>query len=480
MTSGVEHSVTASPASNRAARAVPAVLRALLEATGWERAFLVASAAADRAGPARVEASACLRPDGRRTPSRTVLRRALAGSGILVCPDARGDPALAEGASVRTLDIRAVVSVPVAAPGPAAALVVDRSIAGDRIPDEVLRVLEAFAALLAALAGVAERTPPPPPASPETIVGRAPGFVAALAWARRVARSRLPVLLTGETGTGKEEIAREIHRRSPRAAGPFLAVNCAAVPETLLESEMFGAIRGAYTGAERDRPGLFRLAHGGTLLLDEIGDMPAAMQAKLLRVLQDGRIRPVGGSAEIAVDVRIVAATHRDLPSLVADGRFRQDLYWRLAVAEVRVPPLRERREDIPLLAEHLITRIGDDAGATAGASLDPSALEALRAFDWPGNVRQLQAVLARALLRSGGGSLAVTDLDIDTGSTAASAGAEPRVHLERRWIEDALRDERGNVARAASCIGWSRQKLYRRMKALGVARRPPARSPSE
>jgi sigma-54-dependent transcriptional regulator len=279
------------------------------------------------------------------------------------------------------------------------------------------------------------------------------------------------VLLTGETGTGKEEIARAIHGASPRAAGPFVAVNCAAMPETLIESEMFGAVRGAYTGADADRPGLFRLAHGGTILLDEVGDMPPAMQAKLLRVLQDGRVRPVGGSTEFVVDVRIVAATHGDLPSLVAEGRFREDLYWRLATAEVRVPPLRDRREDISLLAEHLLSRLRADAGTGVGATLDPPALEALEACDWPGNVRQLQAVLARALLRSGGGTISLAHLDLPAPAEAPAGEPAAAAPLERRWIEEALRGARGSVAGAAARIGWSRQKLYRRMRALGVPR---------
>jgi two-component system response regulator PilR (NtrC family) len=473
MTSGGEHSVTASPASNRVGRAVPGVLRTLLEATGWERAFLVTIPEAGDRQPARVEASASVRPDGLRTPSRTVLRRALEGAGIFVCPDVRDDPTLADGASVRSLDIRAVVSVPVAAAGHAAALVVDRSIAAGRIPDDALRLLDAFASVLAALAICHGRAHRPPPLSSGTLVGRSASFLATLECARRVARSRFPVLLVGETGTGKEEIARAIHRDGPRADAPFLALNCAALPETLLESEMFGAVRGAYTGAERDRPGLFRLAHGGTLLLDEVGDMPPPMQAKLLRVLQDGRIRPVGGSSEIAVDVRIVAATHRDLPSLVALGSFRQDLYWRLAMAEVRVPPLRERRDDIPLLAEHLLSRLRADAGALPETSLDPSALDALKRCDWPGNVRQLQAVLARALLRCDGGMLSAAHLDLPTSSRPAGSGPEQPAPLERRWIEDALREARGNVTGAAARIGWSRQKLYRRMKTLGVAKAP-------
>jgi two-component system response regulator PilR (NtrC family) len=472
MASGAEHSVPASPASNRAGRAIHAVLRTVLDTTGWDRAFLVTAQEPGDLGLARVEASASTRPDGRRAASRTVLKRALEGAGTLVCPDARDDPSLVEGASVRALDIRAVVSVPVATSGAAAALVVERGVAGDRISDRMLRVLEAFAEVLAALYGPSGGAPEPAARPAPALVGRSAGFVETLLWARRVARSRLPMLLIGETGTGKEEIARAIHRDSPRAAAPFVAVNCAALPESLLESEMFGAVRGAYTGAERDRPGLFRLAHGGTVLLDEVGDMPPPMQAKLLRVLQDGRVRPVGGEAEIAVDVRIVAATHRDLASLVAEGGFRPDLYWRLAVAEVRVPPLRERREDIPLLTEHLLSRLTLEAGTTAEARIDPSAIEALIACDWPGNVRQLHAVLARALLRCGGGTLSAAHLDLPAPMRTAEEPAPP-TPLERRWIEGALRDARGNLARAATCIGWSRQKLYRRMKALGVPRAP-------
>ncbi len=471
MASRREHSLTASPPSNRQARAVHAVLRTLLEITGWERAFLVTPSEEESDGPGHVAASVSLRPDGRRTPSRTVLRRALRENGVLVCPDARGDPALAKGASVRSLDIRAVAAVPVASSEEGAALIVDRSAAGDGVSGGTLRVLESFASVLASLADPAKRPPAPAARGGEALVGASESFVAALSWARRVARSRFPVLLTGETGAGKEEIARAIHGASPRAAGPFVAVNCAAMPETLIESELFGAVRGAYTGADSDRPGLFRLAHGGTLLLDEVGDMPPAMQAKLLRVLQDGRVRPVGGSAELAVDVRIVAATHGDLPALVGEGRFREDLYWRLATAEVRIPPLRDRREDIPLLAEHLLARLRADAGSSADATLDRPALEALEACDWPGNVRQLQAVLARALLRSGGGAISLAHLDLPAPAGAPARDPAAAAPLERRWIEEALRGSRGNVAQAAARIGWSRQKLYRRMRALGVPR---------
>jgi DNA-binding NtrC family response regulator len=468
-----EHSLAASPASNRIARGVPAVLRAVLEATGWERAFLARPPRPGDRGAARIEASASTRGGDRRIPSRTVLRRAFEMSGILFCPDARRDPSLAAGASVRSLDIRSVVSVPVPARGAPGALVLDRRIPEERVSEGLLRVLEAFAGVLAAMAGPQDRSPRNPERAAASLVGRSPVFLETLAWARRVAGSRLPVLLTGETGTGKEEIARAIHRDSPRAAGPFLAVNCAALPETLLESEMFGATRGAYTGAERDRPGLFRLAHGGTLLLDEIGDMPLAVQAKLLRVLQDGRVRPVGGPEEIAVDVRILAATHRDLSAQVAAGAFRPDLYWRLAVAEVRVPPLRERRQDVLILTEHFLPRLGDETGAGREMRLDRSAMQALEACDWPGNVRQLQAVLARALLRCESGIVSAGHLDLPPPAARGESGACSLTPLERGWIEGALHESGGSVARTAARVGWTRQKLYRRMNALGLPARP-------
>jgi two-component system, NtrC family, response regulator PilR len=476
MASEAEHNVAASPASNRQGHALHSVLKAVLDATGWERAFLVTARERGDEEPARVEASLSLRRDGCRTASRTVLTRAFATAGTLVCTDARNDPSLANGTSVRALDVRAVVSVPVAASEGAAALVVDHRVVRDRVSEHTLRLLRAFAEVLAALGRASAPEPRPAGAVALNLVGRSACFVETLAWARRVARTKLPVLLVGETGTGKEEIARMIHRESPRASAPFIAVNCAALPETLLESELFGAVRGAYTGAERDRPGLFRLAQGGTVLLDEVGDMPPQMQAKVLRALQDGKARPVGGAAETAVDVRIVAATHRDLVSLVAEGGFRADLYWRLAMAEVRVPSLRERPEDIPLLVDHLLRRLLVDEGAAADARIHPSAVESLRACDWPGNVRQLQAVLARGLLRCGGGTLTATHLDLPIPGARFSGTPGTAPPLERRWIEEALSDARWNLTQAAARIGWSRQKLHRRMRALGVSRSSASR----
>jgi transcriptional regulator with PAS, ATPase and Fis domain len=280
----------------------------------------------------------------------------------------------------------------------------------------------------------------------------------------------LPVLVLGETGSGKEGAARLLHSEGQRCTAPFVAVNCTALSETLLEAELFGAVRGAYTGAERNRPGLFRLAEGGTLLLDEVGDMPPAMQAKLLRVLEESRVRPVGGEEEAVVDVRIVAATHRDLTRLVRDGAFRADLYYRLAIVEVAVPPLRDRLEDLPLLVEHLAPRLARETGRSY-SGVATSAWDVLGRYDWPGNVRELRTVLARALLRADGRAIASRHLDpLQPHPAHLSLNDCPsRIPLERRMIERALAGEGGSVTRAARRIGWTRQKLYRRIRALAV-----------
>ena len=288
-------------------------------------------------------------------------------------------------------------------------------------------------------------------------------------WVSRIAPTNLPVLVQGESGCGKEAVAQALHRLSPRRAGPCVPINCSALAESLLEAELFGAVKGAYTGSDRDRPGLFRQAHGVTLFLDEVGDMPPSMQSKLLRALESGRIRPVGGSAETTVDVRIVAATHRDLRQTSRDGGFRPDLYYRLAVLRVEVPPLRERLDDLPTLVGELAARLGQETGRRS-LTLTPEAWRVLRAYAWPGNVRELHAALARALLRTDSGIIHTDHL--------RPLGDDPRrpvgtgtagVVLERSMIEAALRETGGRVAGAAARIGWSRQKLYRRMKSLRI-----------
>ncbi len=494
-----EHTAGPTPASNPAARrggacwleacrraagargageALEGILRSAVEATGAERGFLVTS----RAGTpddARVESAVSLRPDGSRAPSQTVFARALVAEHAFACLDVLRDGALRAGGSVRALSLRSVLCTRVPLPPPPrAALVLDSRFRAEGPREGLLEALEGFAALAALVlaigGGPVLRVAGPAPEEGPVVdfVGRSPACLELLAQADRVARTGLPVALIGESGTGKEVLARRIHSASPRRAAPLLAVNCAALPESLLESEMFGASRGAYTGADRDRPGLLRLAHGGTLLLDEIGDMPLALQAKLLRVLQDGRVRPLGGRAETSVDVRVLAATHTDLGQLVGSGRFRADLYYRIAVIELRVPPLRERPEDVPLLAEHLLARLARAPGLPAGRPT-PGALARLAAQPWPGNIRELERVLARALLRSPSGAITESDLDLGPG---LAPRVEVGVPLERSMIELALGEAGGVVSRAAAKIGWSRQKLQRRMAALGVPRPPAAR----
>ncbi|MGY0197376.1 sigma-54-dependent transcriptional regulator [Leptothrix sp. BB-4] len=229
----------------------------------------------------------------------------------------------------------------------------------------------------------------------------------------KVARSMAPVLVQGESGTGKELVARSIHQVSTRAAQPFIAVNCSAIPEQLLEAEFFGYRKGAFTGAAEDREGFFQAAHGGTLFLDEIGDLPLSMQSKLLRAIQERAVRPVGAIAEVAVDVRIISATHRDLADEVAEGRFRQDLFYRLNVIQIRVPPLRERRDDLYELCARVLERVAADAGMAVMPRLTPRALDHLAHYDFPGNVRELENLLHRAVALSSASQIDVEDLEL-------------------------------------------------------------------
>ena len=298
-------------------------------------------------------------------------------------------------------------------------------------------------------------------------------FLAMLDSIQRFAGCSLPVLISGETGTGKEGAARMLHDLGTRRFGPFLALNCAALPETLLEAELFGAVRGAYTGASGDRPGLFRSAEGGTMLLDEIGDMPFPMQAKLLRVLQERKVRPVGGDREIGADVRIVAASNCNLASMVRQGRFRADLYHRLAVLRLRIPPLRRRPEDIPCLVDQISSRLAGDTGVRL-PPLPPETVVALLSHTWPGNIRELETVLARAAVQTGGGPVRPEDLEFDSVRMEGKAAGLPhgwREPLESCLIRETIRDCRNNLTLAAARIGWTRQKLYRRMSSLGIHR---------
>ena len=278
--------------------------------------------------------------------------------------------------------------------------------------------------------------------------------------ADRVADKDVPVLITGESGTGKELLARRIHRRSKRAAKPFVAINCAALPETLAESELFGHERGAFTGADRQRAGRFEEANGGTLFLDEVGDLSAAVQAKLLRALEERMVRRVGGARDIPVDIRLIAATNRDL----TEPAFRSDLYFRLAVVRLEIPPLRERIDDIPILARQLLASLARKHGV-AVPPLTPEATNALREHRWPGNVRELRNVLERALVLRGAEPIRATDVAVETSPSPIAS----RDELEKERVLEALRQAHGNREEAARFLGVSVRTLYYRLSRLGL-----------
>ncbi|MEC8425313.1 MAG: sigma-54 dependent transcriptional regulator [Myxococcota bacterium] len=318
-------------------------------------------------------------------------------------------------------------------------------------------------------------------------LGRSDAARGVLALVRQAAAFPSTVLFTGESGTGKELLARALHDLSPRAARPFVPINCAAIPENLLESELFGHARGAFTGAVRAHAGLFEQADGGTLLLDEIGDMPLALQTRLLRVLEDGRVRRVGGSSDVSVDVRVVAATATDLEAAVAAGGFREDLYYRLNVVRVRIPPLRDRADDIPLLVDALVERAADRLGrAVRGAT--PAALEALARHPWPGNVRQLENALERAVIVAAGDSVDLADLPVDVGGAPHGGPGSPSVlalgdddgeaslsikthtaSLERHLIVLALERTGGNRTQAARLLEISTKARLYKIRDYGV-----------
>jgi DNA-binding NtrC family response regulator len=279
-----------------------------------------------------------------------------------------------------------------------------------------------------------------------------------------IARSSAPVLVNGETGTGKELVAHALHEESPRAKGPFVAINVRELPETLVESELFGHVKGAFTGADANKTGLIRRADGGTFFLDEIGEMPLAAQAMLLRVLQEKEVRPVGGASAEKVDVRIVAATHRDLRQLVKDGAFREDLLYRLEVLKVVVPPLRARGEDVVKLAEHYVERFAADEEKPVAPSLDDSARAALAKHRWPGNVRELQNAIRRAVIV---GTNPITAVELALGSKVIEIEKPIRLMREvsENEIEKALEKTGGNVSHALKLLGVSRSAFYRERK---------------
>ena len=350
-------------------------------------------------------------------------------------------------------------------------LMVERAIAQRRILTEYILLKEELA----------ERRGAP------RIIGEDPVLRQVLTQLHRAAATDATVLLEGESGTGKELFARGLHALSPRAEGPFVAINCAAIPDTLLETELFGHEKGAFTGAAARKPGRFELAHRGTLFLDEIGDLPLALQAKILRALEEKRFERVGGTQSLHVDVRVVAATNRNLKQRVAERQFREDLFFRLSVFPIQIPPLRERADDVITLARHFVDRFCRDMNKKP-LSLSPAALDDLRTYAWPGNVRELQNCIERAVILCDGDTIHPRHLNlsfranagapivqspweqIDLSGTMSDALRRVTAEVEKRKVEQAVREAGGNKQRAAEMLQISYKTLLQRLKDYGIA----------
>ncbi len=313
-----------------------------------------------------------------------------------------------------------------------------------------------------------------------SIMGESEGITRLLAQIRKAASIDSPVLILGESGSGKELVARAIHEQSRRRTAPLLAVNCASIPETLAESELFGHEKGAFTGADAMRKGKFEAAHGGTIFLDEIGDLPMSLQPKMLRVLEDHRLMRVGGTKEIGVDARLIAATHRDLEAMAGDDRFRRDLLFRLRVIELRIPPLRERADDVPILARHFLTMLAAETGRRP--SLASEALAQLKKYPWPGNVRELKNALERAVVLSTGSVLGIADFAFLGSGAAPGAPADPSAiktmaEVEKEHVACVLAALAWNRSKAAAALGIDRKTLYAKIKDYGL---DPGSAPAE
>jgi two-component system response regulator PilR (NtrC family) len=336
--------------------------------------------------------------------------------------------------------------------------------------------LEQLRALVRSVFSLPARPAQAPAPGGGPLLGESAPICQARGLIEKLARSQAPVYISGESGSGKELAARLIHELGARRAQSFVAVNCGAIPENLVESEFFGYRKGAFTGAEADRQGFFQAAHGGTLFLDEVADLPLPMQVKLLRAIQEKRVRKVGATLEEPVDVRIICATHQDLRALVEAGRFRQDLFYRLNVIELKMPALRECREDIPVLAERILARLARDAGV-APPRLAPDALKALAAYPFPGNVRELENILERAMALIAGAEVRAEDLHLSPVALAGEAPAEASGaplqeyldRVERQAILEALQKTRFNRTAAAKLLGVTFRSLRYRMERLGL-----------
>ena len=420
------------------------------------------------------------------TLSDTVVDRVLRTGEPLLVSDATADPEFSASTSVVNLKLSSVLCVPLMHRGrPFGVVYVGTDRVGthfDRHGLDTLTIFAAQASLLVQNAllldelradnrGLRERLEHQRYGD---LLGSCPGMQEVYRQIEKVAPTDLSVLVVGETGTGKELVARELHRRSPRASGPFVAINCGALPETLLESELFGHVKGAVTGAVATRPGRFQLASGGTLFLDEVGDMPPVLQVKLLRALQDRTVQKVGDHREEAVDIRVIAATHRTLEEEVKRGAFREDLYYRLATLTLRVPPLRERGEDVAVLARGFLQTFAESYRAAA-RGFTPAALAAIRRHPWPGNVRELENRIKKAAVLSDGPLVRAEDLDFPPEELPPLTPLqEAKDDFELRYVLEALKRHGGNRARTARALGVDPRTIFRLLERMdGV---PPDR----
>ena len=462
---------------------VRALLEALLDEaidlTGGDRGFLVLVEAEQRT--VKVARNVARENVARdlETLSDTVVDRVLGTGESLLVSDATADPDFSASTSVVNLKLSSVLCVPLMHRGrPFGLVYVGSDRVGthfDRRGLDTLTIFAAQASLLVQNAllldelradnrGLRERLEQQRFGE---ILGSCPGMQEVYRQIEKVAPTDLSVLVVGETGTGKELVARELHRRSPRAGGPFVAINCGALPETLLESELFGHVKGAFTGAVATRPGRFQQASGGTLFLDEVGDMPPVLQVKLLRALQDRTVQKVGDHRDEPVDIRVIAATHRTLEEEVKRGAFREDLYYRLATLTLRVPPLRDRGEDVAVLARGFL-RTFSEAYRTAARGFTPAALVAIRRHGWPGNVRELENRIKKAVVLSDGPLVRAEDLDFPPEELPPLTPLqEAKDEFERRYVLEALKRHGGNRARTARALGVDPRTIFRLLEKM-------------
>ncbi|HEV7671442.1 MAG TPA: sigma-54-dependent Fis family transcriptional regulator [Thermoanaerobaculia bacterium] len=471
-------------------------LDGLIELCGAERGMIVLEG---DGGETRFEAARHLdRQDIERPEfevSRTVLDKVRAEGVGFWSPNVLEDPSVGSRQSVLRLRILSVICLPIRRQEERLGLIyLDNRKATGVFTPETARLVESFADLISlAAANAIERRRLAAGIEElgrklraeqrfESILGHDPKLLAVLERVAQVADSDVPVLIAGESGTGKELIARALHFGSRRRERPFVAINCGALPEALLDSELFGHVRGAFTGAVADRAGWFERAQGGTILLDEAGEMPPSLQVKLLRVLENRELARVGSTTVKRTDARVVAATHRDLAGMVREGRFREDLLYRLNVVEIEMPPLRERPSDLPLLARTFLDRFNEKHGRDRRLSLRAERL--LRAYGYPGNIRELQNAIERAVLISRGPEIGVEDLPEVMRTAGAADGREDGAHspssfrgakqrvieqFERGWIETALSTAKGNISEAARASGLDYKNFYAKMARYGI-----------